>query len=356
MGELTLRVAARFFAAKPRYKGKTISEEGNVIYQYSERQIAHRNKKKAERIEKLKGNIEKLRSQVQKDLAADDPEKRLTALAVALIDHTYERVGNEESADEGHYGVTGWLKKHVKLNSRSATISYVGKAGVKHEKKVSDSKILKALREAYECVEGDDACLFHHEDGVVDAKKVNAYLKSFDVTAKDLRGFHANREMQDALRKVRSKGPELPRDRKEKDKILKKEFKEALDRVAEAVGHEPATLRSQYLVPKLEDTFMKNGEVLESFTKKAEFGDSPKPPLVFANRVVRMILDHLHGPDMVAEDNDYATIRLAFRKSGGNWEALWQGDKKQNELLKTIVNAWAQMPGRKRDVERSNYA
>ena len=342
-----LRVAAR-------YKEKTVSEKGNTVYLYSERQVAHRNRKKAERIEKLRGSIDKLRGQIHKDLTSEDPEKRLTALAAALIDHTYERVGNEDSAEDGHYGVTGWLKKHVRLNSRSATISYVGKAGVRHEKKVSDSKILKALREAYGCVEGDDACLFHYADGVVDAKKVNSYLKSFDITAKDLRGFHANSEMQEALRKIRSKGSELPRGRKEKDKILKKEFKEALDRVAEVVGHEPATLRSQYLVPRMEDSFLRDGTVVDSFTKNADISPSVKPPLVFANRVIRMVLDHLHGPDLIAEADDYAIIRLAFRRVGGSWEAVWQGDRKQNELLKTMIGAWANLPGHKRDVERSD--
>lgn len=341
-----LRVAAR-------YQDKKVTEKGNTVYMYSEGQIAHRNRKKAERIEKLKKSIDKLRTQVDKDLESDDSSTRLAALAVALMDHTYERVGNEDSADDGHYGVTGWLKSHVKLNSKGATISYVGKSGVKHSKKVTDPKILKALRKACDEVEGDDACLFHYEDGIVDAKKVNAYLKPFDVTAKDIRGFHANREMQEALKQIRSKGKELPKDRKEKDKILKDEFKKALEQVAKAVGHEPATLRSQYLVPKLEDVYMKNGEVLEKFTAKSA-DDGKKPPLVFANRVIRMVVDHMQGPDMITTDNDFATLRLAFRSAGGRWEQLWSGDKAQNQLLKQIVGAWAQMPNRKRDVEESD--
>jgi len=57
---------------------------------------------------------------------------------------------------------------------------------------------------------------------------VNAYLKPFDVTAKDIRGLHANREMQDRLRAVRKKGGKLPTDKKEKEKVLKAEFKTAL--------------------------------------------------------------------------------------------------------------------------------
>lgn len=346
---MTLRVAARH-----RYKEKRESEEGNTVYLYSERQIANRNKKKAERIEKLKSSIKKLRTQVYKDLGSDDKSTSLTALAVALIDHTYERVGNGESADEGHYGVTGWLKKHVKLGPKEATVTYVGKSGVKHEKKVTDSKILKALRSAYEMTEGKEGGLFDHEGGTVDAKKVNAYLKPFDVTAKDLRGFHANREMQEALKAERSKGGKLPSDKKEKEKVLKAEFKAALEVVAEAVGHEAATLRSQYLVPMLEDSYLKDGKVLDSFTKEADFAGSPKPPLVFANQVIRMLIDHLYGQELLSEDKDFALIRLAFRKAGGNWESLWQGDTKQNELLKRMVNAWAKMPGKTLDVERSD--
>lgn len=345
-----LRIAAR-------YKDKKVTEEGNTVYMYSERQIAHRNKKKAERIEKLKAKLGDLRKQVQSDLTSEDTAKRLTALAVALIDHTYERVGNDESADEGHFGVTGWTKNHVKLNGKGATISYVGKAGVKHEKKVTDANIVKALRKAYDATEGKDAGLFDHEDGSIGAKHVNAYLKKFDITAKDLRGLHANREMQDRLKAVRSKGGKLPKDKKEREKKLKEEFKEALEGAAEAVGHEAATLKSQYLVPGLEDSFMKDGTVIDKFDKKAFEVEAvcfpPPPPLVFANRVIRQLVDHMLGEDLVTDDNDFLTIRLVFRWSQGNWEKVWDGDLLHNELLKNIVTAWGQMPGRKHDSERA---
>ena len=103
----------------------------------------------------------------------------------------------------------------------------------------------------------------------MDPEDVNNYLKGFDITAKDIRGFRANDEMCKALRAERSKGPkELPRDRKEKDKILKAEFKDALECVAEIVGHEPTTLRSQYLVPSLEDTYVHDGTVIKDLTGK----------------------------------------------------------------------------------------
>jgi DNA topoisomerase I-like protein len=254
-----LRVAAK-------YKDKKKTEKGNTVYMYSEKQIAARNRKKAERIEKLRKGIEKLRAKVKKDLHSQDPEKTLTALAVALMDCTYERVGNDESAKDGHFGVTGWKKKHVSISSKGATIKYVGKSNVKHEKKVSDAAVRSALKDAYDAVEGDDDEILSWDGGRVTAEKVNKYLAQFDITAKDLRGFHANREMQERLKEVRKGGGKLPEDKKKREKQLKAEFKEALEGAADAVGHEASTLRSQYLVPGLEEDYLKDGTVSDKLT------------------------------------------------------------------------------------------
>jgi DNA topoisomerase IB len=245
-----------------RYKDKKKTDAGNTVYLYSERQIANRNKEKAERIQKLRGGIEKLRTKVKKDLKSKDQETARTALAVALMDHTYERVGNEESASEGHFGVTGWQRKHVSFSNGGATIKYVGKSGVKHEKKVTDASIRSALKDAYDSMEGEDTCLLEWKDGKVTAEKVNAYLEPFDITAKDIRGLHANEEMRTKLKAVRAK-KKLPEDKKEREKQLKDEFKEALEQTAECVGHEPSTLKSQYLVPGLEDNYLKDGTIID---------------------------------------------------------------------------------------------
>jgi DNA topoisomerase-1 len=250
------------YAVVSRYKSKVKTEAGNTVYTYSARQIANRNKKKALRIEALRKSIGDLRRKVKRDLKSDDPEKSMVALAVALIDHTYERPGNKDSADDReHYGVTGWKKKHVTFSGKGALIKYTGKAGVKHEKKVTDAAIKQALREAYEACDKDSANLFSGDWGTVTADKVNEYLEPFDITAKDLRGFHANREMQERLRTTRSEGDKLPSDKKAAAKILKAEFLKALEETAEAVGHEPSTLRSQYLLPGIEEQYMKNGTV-----------------------------------------------------------------------------------------------
>jgi hypothetical protein len=342
LDETSLRVAAR-------YKNKKVLDTGTVVYEYSDQQVARRNNQKADRIEKLRKSLDSLRKKVNSDLRSSDQKTKLTALVVALIDHTYERVGNDESAEErGHFGVTGWQKQHISIGKGKATIKYTGKSGVKHEKVVDDPKILPALKAAYDSVEKSSGGLFDD----VSSKDVNEYLASFNITAKDLRGLHANREMQERLKALRSNGVKLPHDRKERDKILKEEFKEALEGAAEAVGHEASTLRSQYLVPALEESYMKDGSVIEKFNEKAAGLDpDQQPPLVFSNRIIRQLIDHMIGEDTVTEDIDFKSMRFVFRSCGGSWEKFMNGDILNNELLQKIVTAWAQMPGRKQKQE-----
>lgn len=264
----SVRVASKY--KKKKQVPKTDGDGTTTIYEYGPRQIANRHKEKADRIEKFLPKLPDLRAKYRKDLDAKDPEKRLTALAVALIDHTYERVGNPQSAEEnGHYGVTVWEARHVKFKGNKAEISYTGKSGVKHTKTVDDEKVVKALKAAVKDKDPEDRILCDGKDCTVGSAHVNDYLRPYAVTAKDLRGLHANEEVRKRLKEIRAKGPELPRARKDKDKILKKEFQEALEGAAEAVGHEPATLRGQYLVPGLEDSYVHNGTVLDKLNKKA---------------------------------------------------------------------------------------
>ena len=265
------RVVAKYKSKKevPKADGSGTT----TVYEYGPRQVAQRHKEKAKRLEGLKASLSDLRGQVSEDMVSDDPETRLTALAVALLDKTYERVGNEKSADDrGHFGITTLRVSHLDLKDKKATFEYVGKSGVKQKKVVTDPQIIEVLKAAVDGKEGDERILCDGDDCQIRARHVNGYLKPFDITAKDLRGLHANEEMRVRLKDVRKKGESLPRGRKDRDKILKAEFKEALEAVAEAVGHQASTLRSQYLVPGLEDFYMKDGTVIDDLAKAASLG------------------------------------------------------------------------------------
>ena len=263
---LASRVAAKY--KSKREVPRTDGDGTTTIYEYSEKQVENRHKEKATRIEALRKKMTDLRAKARGDLDSKDPKTRLIALAVCLMDETYERVGNAESAKSGHFGVTTWKAEHVKVSPKKAVIVYVGKSGVEQEKEVTHAKVLAALKRELEGKKKSDN-LFACDDCTVSAGDVNAYLKAYDVTAKDIRGLHANEEMRRNLKKVRSEGGALPKDKKKKEEALKAEFNKALEASAAAVGHEPATLRGQYLVPGLEDEYLKKGEVLDKLDKKA---------------------------------------------------------------------------------------
>ena len=254
------------------YKGKKVikNKDGDesVVYEYSQQAINKRHKEKSEKIEKLRKNIDKLEKTLKEDLKSN--EMRDVALAVSLINLTYERVGNDNSANNGHFGVTGWQKKHIKFKGDKATLSYVGKSGVKQNKEVTDKTVVKLLKDISKDKKSDECILSE-----VSSTDVNTYLSEFDITAKDLRGYHANREVQERLAKLRKENGDLPEDKKEREKQLKEEFKQVIEETAEVIGHKPATLRGQYLVPHLEETFMKDGTVITSL-KQATSSNSEK--------------------------------------------------------------------------------
>ena len=335
-----------------RYQKKTEDDDGNVHYEYGPRQIANRHKEKAERVEHLRQNISDLRARVKDDLKDEDPATQMTALVVALMDETCERVGNDDSADEGHFGVTGWMVKHVTFKGDQATFEYVGKSGVKHEKVVENGPVVTALKDLAKG-RGDDDCLFETDEVTVNADDVNDYLAEFDVTAKDIRGFRANDEMLKALKTERAKGPkELPFSRKDKDDILKAEFKRALEHVAEVVGHESSTLRSQYLVPGLEESYVHDGTILKSLkvgTKtEAEWEDEeiedlskPAPPNKPPRHDLRKERLDVDDDDTDEDDEDLslnfkkvasrALVSMSVVRVAHRWSTAAKEDDESNE-------------------------
>jgi hypothetical protein len=76
--------------------------------------------------------------------------------------------------------------------------------------------------------------------------------------------------------------------------------------------------------------------------------DKPTPPLVFANHVLKQMIEHLLGEDIIIKNADYTALRVAFRSAGGSWTAVGHGDIKQIELLAKFISAWGNMPERER--------
>lgn len=226
---------------------------GGVFKETTPEELEARWGKKRESIEKLANNIQRLRYNISSDLKSDNPKIVLTALAVSLMDKTFERVGNEVSAKAGHVGISGLKKSQVAVIGNKIHLEYVGKSGVEHTKSFSDERIAKHLKKAIK--NSPSKRVFTTSDGFqIKADRINRYLSDFDITAKDIRGFGANNQMVSKLEKQ-----EIP----EKESDRKKLYLKTLRSVAEKVGHGFATLRKHYVIPQLERAFVIDGKVID---------------------------------------------------------------------------------------------
>ena len=233
--------------------------------EYSEEELKARQGKKTGAMRTLSDNIRKIKVNVAKDLKSEDEKTQLTALAIAVINATRERVGNDKSAqglrkDENgeevkgdkHYGVTGLRKKHVTFYpDGKVVLKYTGKSGVDQVKTIRDKKIVEVMKKFYNM---NDGFLFTTSNGQkIQATQVNNYLKKYDVSAKDLRGYGGN----DRIIKLLNNRA-IPQDEKERKKV----FLDVAQKVADELGHSRTMLRKSYLLPNLEDTYINSGKVI----------------------------------------------------------------------------------------------
>ena len=69
--------------------------------------------------------------------------------------------------------------------------------------------------------------------------------------------------------------------------------------------------------------------------------DQTPPPLIFANHVVRQMVDHMLGEGIILTAKDYLVVRTAFRSLGGVWDQIGEGSLEHLEKLKNVVTTWA---------------
>jgi len=216
----------------------------------SKRAMKKRVDTKRQAIYSLRDNIERLKRQVRKDLHSANEKDKLTALVIRIMIYTSERVGNETSASNGHFGITQFKNKHVSVAGNKVSLDYIGKSGVEHEKCFTDetcAKILKVL------LKRGNRFLFTTAEGFrINPDRVNRYLHRFDAKSKDIRGFNANRFMIMELNRVGK-----VKEEKQRPKI----FNASLRKVGKKIGHGAATLRKHYLLPEIEENFYTHGSV-----------------------------------------------------------------------------------------------
>ena len=220
-------------------------------YRYHPLWERHRSRQKYDRMVPFGEALPDLRERVEADLRRRALDRRkVSALAVALLDETLARVGNAAYAEaHGHYGLTTLRDKHAEIDGAALRLSYTGKSGKEQTLEVRDPRLARLVK-ACRDIPGYDLFQYETDGGkaTLASGDVNEYLREAagDFTAKDFRTWggtvHAARALGDVA------APEAERERQAAEA-------EAIRTVAEALGNTPAVTRSHYVHPDVLEAF-----------------------------------------------------------------------------------------------------
>jgi len=234
-------------------------DAGRRQYLYHAEWRRQRDREKFERIESFAEALPSLRARIDADLRRRGyPRARVLACAVRLLDRGLFRVGGEDYADNGSYGLATLRREHVVVRRDRAEFDYVGKGGKRHIREVRDPDVLRVLRTLRRRREAVDLLAWRDAEGWHDvrASDINAYIKDTaggDFSAKDFRTWHATVLAATSLAEHGNATSE---------RAANRAIREAANMVAEHLGNTAAVARSSYIDPRIADRYL-DGEVID---------------------------------------------------------------------------------------------
>ncbi|MBB3192713.1 hypothetical protein CDN98_05850 [Roseateles terrae] len=172
---------------------------GRKQYRYHPDWMQERGDNKFGLLSEFALRLPRLRRQVQRRLRSGGLDReRVVAALVRLLDRTWMRIGHREYARQnGSYGLSTLLCRHVKVSGDALMLSFKGKSGVSHSLAVKDEQVAALVRR---CRDLPGKELFAYEDDQgqphrIDASDVNEWLSRLgsDVcSAKVFRTWHAS--------------------------------------------------------------------------------------------------------------------------------------------------------------------
>jgi DNA topoisomerase-1 len=227
---------------------------GRKQYRYHDRWRERKDQEKFDRMLEFAHGLPRVRRVAARHLQLDGfPRERVLAGAVRLLDRGFFRVGGEEYADNGSYGLATMLKEHVTLLPEGAIVfDYVGKGGQERLQSIVDADVYELVGALKRRRTGGPELLAYknHRWRDVRSSDINDYIKEItggDFSAKDFRTWHGTVLAAVAL---------AVSGRAAKSRTARKR---AMSRAAQEVGHylgnTPAVARSSYIDPRVFDRY-----------------------------------------------------------------------------------------------------
>ena len=264
-----------------------IDTAGRTQYVYSDKMKKLREHKKYKKLIKISKNIDKLKNKISKDLLKKEFSKdKLVALVLKIMDLCNFRSGNKKYEEKyGSFGITTVHKKHISFKNNSTEIEFIGKKGVNNHCILKDKHVQDIIKKVYNISSRDNPYLFSingnsnreqkskEETIHINIYDVNAYLKPFGVTTKDLRTWNANiiflKNIKNLVENLDNEFIQKYNGKTDKQriKIRKQLIKEAIKKTAESLHHTPTICKSSYIYKKILEVLENNNNIFLNLKK-----------------------------------------------------------------------------------------
>jgi len=224
---------------------------GRKQYRYHPRWREIRDAVKYGRMLAFAEALPKIRQRTDRDLERHGmPREKVLATIVRLLEETRIRIGNDEYRREnGSYGLTTLLDRHVNVVGAEVRFSFRGKSGKHHDIDLHDRRMARLIKRILE-IPGQELFKYVGEDGegkAVDSADVNTYLREItgeDFTAKDFRTWAGTILAARFLREATAAAGGAINSRGTKKQLVR-----AIARVADELGNTPAIAKRAYIHP-----------------------------------------------------------------------------------------------------------
>ncbi|GAB2659809.1 DNA topoisomerase IB [Nocardia goodfellowii] len=265
-----------------------VDAAGRRQYLYHERWREERDEEKFDRVLELAAELPGVRQRIREDLRRTGLDRRrVTAVALGLVDRGVFRVGGEEYAQEnGTRGVATLLREQVRLSGDEMLFDYPAKGGIQRRVRVADPDLAKTIRSLRRC-RADSQRLLVYRQGTryceLHAEDVNERFRELagcECSAKDLRTWHAT--VLAAAGFAAAGRPDSQRGRKAVERAV-------IADVAAALGNTPAVARASYIDPRVLEAY-EQGATIEAALRKAGAAASDQESQQIVERAVVRLL------------------------------------------------------------------
>jgi DNA topoisomerase I len=202
--------------------------------------------------------IPQFEKQLNKDINSKDLKTQTISSMFRILRLTHMRIGNENYATINNtYGICTLEKKHVTLKNKMVIFRFIGKKGVKHKIICKDSICIKFIKDLLK-IDGKRLFQYQLRNNVyqlVSALDLNNYLQKNigkEFTCKDFRTYASNILFLEIICKL----PVPTTEGEKKTNLI-----ETYDKVAEKMGHTRAISKKSYIMPLINDKYMKSPRV-----------------------------------------------------------------------------------------------